>query len=111
AARKMIEMGLPVVLATDFNPGSSPTTSMPMVLSLAATQLKMTAAEAITAATINAAYSLRRGAVIGSLEPGKWADFVVHDCEDYRDLPYFFVRDTAVAVYRAGTCIYKFFQN
>ena len=89
AARKMIEMGLPVVLATDFNPGSSPTTSMPMVLSLAATQLKMTAAEAITAATINAAYSLGRGAVIGSLEPGKWADFVVHDCEDYRELPYF----------------------
>jgi imidazolonepropionase len=111
AARKMIEMGLPVVLATDFNPGSSPTTSMPMVLSLAATQLKMTAAEAITAATINAAYSLRRGAVIGSLEPGKWADFVVHDCEDYRELPYFFGRDTAVAVYRAGTCIYKFLQN
>jgi imidazolonepropionase len=111
AARKMIEMGLPVVLATDFNPGSSPTTSMPMVLSLAATQLKMTAAEAITAATINAAYSLRRGAVIGSLDPGKWADFVVHDCEDYRELPYFFGRDTAVAVYRAGTCIYKFLQN
>ena len=111
AARKMIEIGLPVVLATDFNPGSSPTASMPMVLSLAATQLKMTAAEAITAATINAAYSLRRGAVIGSLEPGKWADFVVHDCEDYRELPYFFGRDTAVAVYRAGTCIYKFSQN
>jgi imidazolonepropionase len=111
AARKMIEMGLPVVLATDFNPGSSPTTSMPMVLSLAATQLKMTAAEAITAATINAAYSLGRGAVIGSLEPGKWADFVVHDCEDYRELPYFFGRDTAVAVYRAGTSIYKFLQN
>jgi len=108
AARKMIEMGLPVVLATDFNPGSSPTASMPMVLSLAATQLKMTAAEAIAAATINAAYSLGRGAVIGSLEPGKWADFVVHDCDDYRELPYFFGRDTAIAVYRAGTCIYKF---
>ncbi|MEI9971680.1 MAG: imidazolonepropionase [Ignavibacteriota bacterium] len=110
AARKMIEMGLPLVLATDFNPGSSPTASMPMVLSLAATQLKMTAAEAITASTINAAYSLRRGAVIGSLEPGKWADFVVHDCDDYRELPYFFGRDPAVAVYVGGTCIYKFFQ-
>jgi imidazolonepropionase len=82
-----------------------------MVLSLAATQLKMTAAEAITAATINAAYSLGRGTVLGSLEPGKWADFVVHDCEDYRELPYFFGRDTAVAVYRAGTRIYKYFQN
>jgi imidazolonepropionase len=111
AARKMIEMGLPLVLATDFNPGSSPTASMPMVLSLAATQLKMTAAEAIVASTINAAYSLRRGAVIGSLEAGKWADFVVHDCDDYRELPYFFGRDPAVAVYVRGTCIYKFLQN
>jgi imidazolonepropionase len=111
AARKMIDLGLPVVLATDFNPGSSPTASMPMVLSLAATQMKMTAAEAITAATINAAYSLRRGADIGSLEAGKWADFVIHDCDDYRELPYFFGRDPALAVYIAGTCIYKFFQK
>ena len=108
AARQMIDMGLPLVLATDFNPGSSPTASMPMVLSLAATQLKMTAAEAITAATINAACSLRRGKVIGSLEEGKWADFVVHDCDDYRELPYFFGRDPAMAVFVGGNCIYKF---
>src|SRR5208283_582788 len=107
AARKMIELGLAVVLATDFNPGSSPTTSMPMVLSLAATQLKMTAAESITAATINAAYSLRRGADIGSLEAGKHADFVIHDCDDYRELPYFFGRDPGAAVYVGGVCIYK----
>jgi len=111
AARKMIDLGLPVVLATDFNPGSSPTASMPMVLSLAATQMKMTAAESITAATINAAYSLRRGLEIGSLEAGKWADFVIHDCDDYRELPYFFGRDPAVAVYTRGTRIYKFLQN
>ena len=111
AARKMIEMGLPVVLATDFNPGSSPTASMPMVLSLAATQMKMTAAEGIVAATINAAYSLRRGETVGSLEAGKWADFVVHDCDHYRELPYFFGRDPAIAVYIGGTCIYKFLQN
>jgi imidazolonepropionase len=111
AARAMIDMGLPVVLATDFNPGSSPTASMPMVLSLAATQMKMTAAEAITAATINAAYSLRRGTEIGSLETGKWADFVVHDCDDYRELPYFFGRDPATAAYVGGTCIYKLLQD
>ena len=111
AARRMIELGLPVVLATDFNPGSSPTTSMPMVLSLAATQLKMTAAESITAATINAAYSLYRGDNIGSLEIGKLADFVVYDCDDYRELPYFFGREPALAVYVGGTCNYKFLQN
>jgi imidazolonepropionase len=111
AARKMIESGLPVVLATDFNPGSSPTASMPMVLSLAATQLKMRAAESIVAATINAAYSLRRGENIGSLEAGKWADFVVHDCDDFRELPYFFGRDPAAAVYIGGVCNYKLLRN
>jgi imidazolonepropionase len=110
-ARAMIARGLPVVLATDFNPGSSPTASMPMVLSLAVTQMKLTPAEAITAATINPAHSLRRGALLGSLEAGKWADFVIHDCADYRELPYFFGRDPAVAVYIAGTCIYKSLQN
>ena len=108
AARTMIEMGLPVVLATDFNPGSSPTASMPMVLSLAATQLKMTAAEAITAATINAAYSLNMGQDIGSLEAGKWADFVVFDVDDYREIPYFFGREPALSVHIAGTCFYNF---
>jgi imidazolonepropionase len=101
-ARAMIELGLPVVLATDFNPGSSPTTSMAMVLSLACSQMKMTPAETIAAATINAARSLGRGAEIGSLEPGKLADFVIHDCEDYRELPYFFGRQTAAAVYIGG---------
>ena len=102
AARQMIERGLAVTLGTDFNPGSSPTTSMPLVLSLAVTQLKMTCAEAITAATINAACSLQRGASLGSLETGKLADFAIHDCDDYRELPYFFGRDTARAVYIGG---------
>src|SRR5438093_9096169 len=60
-AREMIEAGLAVVVATDFNPGSSPTPSVPMILSLTCTQMKMSAAEATTAATINAAYSLNRG--------------------------------------------------
>lgn len=90
AARAMIEAGLAVVLATDFNPGSSPTASMPMVLSLACTQMRMTPAEAITAATVNAAYSLSRGAEIGSLESGKRADFVIYGCSDYREIPYHF---------------------
>jgi imidazolonepropionase len=102
AAREMIDAGLAVVLATDFNPGSSPTPSMPMILSLACTQMKMTPAEAITAATINAAYSLGRGDEIGSLERGKRADFVIHDCEDYRELAYFFGVEHASLVYTSG---------
>src|SRR4029077_121648 len=76
-SRDMIEAGLAVVIATDFNPGSSPTPSMPMILSLACTQMKMSPAEAITAATINAAYSLNRADKIGSLEQGKLANFSI----------------------------------
>lgn len=106
AARRMIELGLAVALATDFNPGSSPTASMPMALSLACTQMKMTPAEAITAATVNAAHSLGRGSEIGALEPGMQADFAIHDCADYRELGYFFGRETAVAVYVGGARVY-----
>lgn len=106
-ARQMIEAGLAIVLATDFNPGSSPTTSIPFVLSLASTQMRMTPAEAITAATINAAYSLGRGGQIGSLEPGKRADFVVHDCSDYREISYFVGVESTHAVYIDGQCAYR----
>lgn len=102
AAREMIDAGLAVVLATDFNPGSSPTPSMPMVLSLACTQMKMTPAETISAATINAAYSLGRGDEIGSLEKGKRADFVIHDVADYRELPYWFGVEHPWRVYTSG---------
>jgi imidazolonepropionase len=103
AARAMIEAGLAVVLATDFNPGSSPTPAMTMILSLASTHMKMTPAESITAATINAAYSLNRGSEIGSLEPGKVADFVIHDVEDYRELAYFFGIEHPLRVFVADT--------
>jgi imidazolonepropionase len=106
-ARQMIEAGLAIVLATDFNPGSSPTPSIPFVLSLASTQMRMTPAEAITATTINAAYSLGRGDRIGSLEPGKRADFVIHDCDDYREIGYFVGVEPALAVYIDGQCVYR----
>lgn len=101
-AREMIDAGLAVVLATDFNPGSSPTPSMPMIISLACTQMKFSPAEAITAATINAACSLGRGDRIGSLEPGKLANFSIFDCEDYRELAYWFGIPLTHSVYVHG---------
>jgi len=67
--------------------------------------MKMTPAEAIAAATVNAAYSLNRGAEIGSLEPGKLADFAIHDSRDYREIPYFFGIELARAVYIGGRCV------
>jgi imidazolonepropionase len=106
-ARQMIEAGLAVVLATDFNPGSSPTSSMPMVLSLACTQLKMSPAEAVSAATINAAYSLNRGSHIGSLESGKLANFSLFDCEDYREVAYWFGSSQTHSVYVRGERVYQ----
>jgi len=89
-ARALIDAGAIVALATDYNPGTSPTLSMPMILSLACTQLRMTPAEAITAATINAAYALRREKQVGSLEVGKQADVAVFEVADYREIPYYF---------------------
>jgi imidazolonepropionase len=89
-ARSLIDGGAIVSLATDYNPGTSPTLSMPMILSLACTQLRMTPAEAIAAATINGAYALRRDKDIGSLEVGKRGDVAIFDVEDYREIPYYF---------------------
>jgi imidazolonepropionase len=101
-AREMLDAGLAVVLATDFNPGSSPTPSMPMILSLACMQMKMSPAKAITASTINAAYTLNRGDKIGSLERGKLANFSIFDCEDYRELAYWFGIPQTHSVYVRG---------
>lgn len=104
-ARAMIDAGLAVALATDFNPGSSPTPSMQMILSIACTQMRMTPAEAITAATINPAYSLDCGARVGSLEAGKQADIVLFACSDYRQVPYFFGVNHAAAVIKSGKIV------
>ena len=106
-AREMVDAGLAIVLATDFNPGSSPTPSMPMVMSLACTQMKMSPAEGITASTLNAAYSLNRGDMVGSLEPGKLANFVIFDCEDYRELAYWFGMPETHSVYVHGSCVWN----
>src|SRR5579863_6736471 len=87
-ARKLINAGVAVAVATDYNPGSSPTASMPFVLSLACTQMKMSPAEAISAATINGAWALRLQDQKGSIEPGKDADLAVFDVADYREIAY-----------------------
>jgi imidazolonepropionase len=105
-AREMIEAGLAVVIATDFNPGSSPSPSMPMMLSLACTQMKMLPAEAITASTINAAYSLNRGDKIGSLEQGKLGNFSIFDCQDYREIAYWFGFQQTHSVYVKGAYVW-----
>lgn len=89
-ARKLIDAGVPVALATDYNPGTSPTISMPMAMSLACTHMKMSPAEAISAATINGAWALRVPDRKGSIEPGKDADLAIFDVQDYREIPYWF---------------------
>jgi imidazolonepropionase len=89
-ARKMVDAGVAVALATDYNPGTSPTVSMPMALSLACTHMKISPAEAISAATINGAWALRVADDKGSIEPGKDADLAVFAVDDYREIAYWF---------------------
>jgi imidazolonepropionase len=102
-ARKLIDAGVPLALATDYNPGSSPTPSMPFVLSLACTHMKMSPAEAISAATINGAWGLRLGERKGSIEPGKDADLAVFECDDYREIPYWFATNRCAFTVLNGT--------
>jgi imidazolonepropionase len=106
-ARRLIDASAIVALATDFNPGTSPTLSMPMILSLACTQMRMTPAEAIAAATINAAYSLGAHKRIGSLEVGKFADIAVFDVADYREIPYHFGVNHCWLTMKRGRIIYS----
>jgi imidazolonepropionase len=101
-ARKMVERGLGIVLATDFNPGSSPVASMAFILSLACLEMRLTPAEALTAATFNAACSLGMGDRVGSLEAGKEADFLIHEFTDYRELAYFIAAPFRPRVFIAG---------
>ena len=89
-ARRFIESGVAVALATDYNPGSSPMLSMPMAMSLACTHMKMSPGEAIAAATINGAWALRVADRKGSIEPGKDADLAMFEASDYREIPYWF---------------------
>jgi imidazolonepropionase len=90
SARKFIDAGVPVALATDYNPGTSPTISMSMAMSLACTHMKMSPAEAVAACTINGAWALRLADRKGSIESGKDADLAVFAVNDYREIPYWF---------------------
>lgn len=106
-ARLLIESGAAVALATDFNPGTSPTCSMPLILSLACTHMRMSPAEAISAATINGAHAVGRADSIGSLEPGKLADVTIVNAADYREIPYYFGVNLIDITIKCGAVIYK----
>ena len=101
-ARTLIDCGAAVALATGYHPEASPSQNMQMAIALACGRMKMTAAEAITAATFNAACALRRSAGIGSLEPGKYADLLILDVADYREIPYHFGVNLVDVVMRSG---------
>jgi len=105
-ARPLLDSGAIVALATDFNPGTSPTVSMPMILSLACNQLRITPAEAISAATINPAYSLRVHDRAGSIEVGKYADLAVFDVADHREIPYHFGMNLCSMTMKRGVVIH-----
>jgi imidazolonepropionase len=89
-ARRLIDAGVPVALASDYNPGTSPTMSMPTAMSLACTHMRMLPAEAVAASTINGAWALRVAERKGSIEAGKDADLAIFAVEDYREIPYWF---------------------
>lgn len=104
-ARKMLEAGLPLALATDFNPGSCPTANLVLVMSLACLYMAMTPEEVFNAVTINAAHSLGRASRLGSLEPGKQADVVIFGVDDYKKVPYFIGVNLVETVIKAGRLV------
>jgi len=105
-ARRMVELGVAVALATDFNPGTSPTYSMPMVVALGCIGMRLDPAEAIAAATINAAHAIRMAEEVGSLEVGKAADVIILDLGDYRELPMAFGTNPIHTVIKRGRVVH-----
>jgi len=101
-ARAFIEAGAAVSLASDYNPGTCPTCNMQIILSIACAQMRMTPAEAFSAATINGAHALRLADRVGSIETGKQADLVMFDVPDYRDVPYYFGVNLVVLTMKNG---------
>jgi imidazolonepropionase len=106
-ARRLIDLGVPVALATDFNPGTSPTASLPLVMTVACLQLRLTPSEALAAVTINAAHSLGRGDELGSIETGKMADLVIWRVPDHRQIPYWPAADLVHSVIKRGRVVFE----
>jgi len=106
-ARELIAAGVPVALGTDFNPGSCPIASLPLVMSLAVLRLGLSPEEALCAATLNAAAALKLAHQLGSVEPGKHADLVIWDADTLAELPYFVGHDLALAVIKGGKVVWK----
>ena len=105
--RLMIDEGVPVAISTDFNPGSSPTLSLPFIMNLACMYMGMTLEEVLTATTINAAYALNRGEQIGSLEADKQADVIILDVANYKQLQYFYGMNHTNTVIKTGRIVVR----
>lgn len=104
-AQKMIENGLPIALATDFNPGTCPCENMQMIITLACIKMGMTPVQAINAATINAAHAIGMAHRLGSIEPGKQADMIILGIRDYNELPYYFGMNHVTMTIKRGTVV------
>jgi imidazolonepropionase len=105
-ARRFIDAGVPVALATDFNPGTSPTANVSLILTLGVSQLRLTVAEAVIAATVNGAAALALADRIGQIAEGYTADLALFDVEDVRELPYWYGDNRCVATWVAGKPCY-----
>ncbi|QPQ33529.1 imidazolonepropionase [Lysinibacillus sp. JNUCC-52] len=105
--RLMIDEGVPVAISTDFNPGSSPTVSLPFIMNLACMHMGLTLEEVLTATTINAAYALNRGHEIGSLEAGKQGDVIILDVANYKQLQYFYGMNHTHTVIKKGQVVVR----
>ena len=106
-ARGFIDAGVPVALATDLNPGTSPTVSLPLIMSIACLEMGLTPGEALTAVTINAAHSIGLGAELGSIEPGKQADLVIWDVPNLVQIPYWLGSNRVRAVVKRGRTVFE----
>ncbi len=104
-ARKLIDAGVPLAIASNFNPGSCMSYSMPLMLTIACTQMNLTPEEAITASTLNGAAALGLSHKLGSVEVGKQADMILFSVPDYRFIPYFFGTNHAAKIIKRGTIL------